>query len=416
MKRLIFLELTFLFLATTFSSNPPPGWVQQTLPVNDFVRDIFFLDSLDGWVATVSYILKTTNGGDNWAVTDSSNNSYYKIQFFDNNTGYRCGVLGGGGASVWKTTNSGYNWGLKYNFGFGFGIEDLQFLDENTGWISSSDFDFGGIWKTTNGGNSWIRQLSPTSFPLLKIKAISILNNDTGWAINDGTFKELYRTTNGGTNWNTQYSFGGQLNDISFLNKDTGIISGGINFITTNGGFNWIQTNDGGIKLSFGNDSIGWAGDVVIQQIHKTSNSGITWYRQTTDANNPIPFALSTLNAWAGGNKLLHTTDGGGLSSVSVNNIFLNSFVLNQNYPNPFNPITIINYQLRNNSFVTLKVFEINGKEIKTLISQRQNAGNYEIYFDGSSLNSGVYFYRIEVLDEKGIKIQNETKKMLLVR
>ena len=74
MKKLILLELAFLFLATTFSSNPPPpGWYQQTLPVNDFVNDIFFLDSLNGWVVTPNgYIMNTQNGGNNWTIQKDS--------------------------------------------------------------------------------------------------------------------------------------------------------------------------------------------------------------------------------------------------------------------------------------------------------------------------------------------------------
>jgi hypothetical protein len=71
-------------------------------------------------------------------------------------------------------------------------------------------------------------------------------------------------------------------------------------------------------------------------------------------------------------------------------------FSLYQNYPNPFNPTTQIKYSIPQLSFVTIKVYDLLGKEIKTLVNEEKPIGNYEIEFDGSSLASGVYFYRIQ--------------------
>lgn len=80
------------------------------------------------------------------------------------------------------------------------------------------------------------------------------------------------------------------------------------------------------------------------------------------------------------------------------------------NYPNPFNPMTTINYQLPENGFVTIKVFDILGKEIETLVNENKSAGYYKVNFDGSNLTSGVYIYTIRV---NGI---TESKKMLLAK
>ncbi|MEO8666746.1 MAG: T9SS type A sorting domain-containing protein [Ignavibacteria bacterium] len=70
-------------------------------------------------------------------------------------------------------------------------------------------------------------------------------------------------------------------------------------------------------------------------------------------------------------------------------------FELSQNYPNPFNPSTTINYQLTQGDRVTLKVFDLSGKEISTLVNEKQEAGYYSIKFDGTGISSGIYFYRI---------------------
>ena len=83
---------------------------------------------------------------------------------------------------------------------------------------------------------------------------------------------------------------------------------------------------------------------------------------------------------------------------------------LEQNYPNPFNPTTAISYSLKNPGNVSLKVIDVLGREVATLIDERKNNGTYLIQFDGSNLPSGVYFYRIEA----GNFV--ETKKMLLMK
>ena len=85
-------------------------------------------------------------------------------------------------------------------------------------------------------------------------------------------------------------------------------------------------------------------------------------------------------------------------------------FSLKQNYPNPFNPSTKIKYTLVSKAFVILKVFNVLGKEVATIVNSEQDAGSYSVDFDASNLKSGVYFYRIDT----GNFI--ETKKMLLLR
>ena len=68
---------------------------------------------------------------------------------------------------------------------------------------------------------------------------------------------------------------------------------------------------------------------------------------------------------------------------------------MNQNYPNPFNPVTRISYSIPENAFTTLKVYDILGNEIRTLVNRELQAGSYEVEFDGSDLPSGVYIYKL---------------------
>lgn len=85
-------------------------------------------------------------------------------------------------------------------------------------------------------------------------------------------------------------------------------------------------------------------------------------------------------------------------------------FSLKQNYPNPFNPSTKINYELKSSGFVSIKVYDVMGKEVSELVNEKQTTGSYEVTFDGTNLPSGVYYYRLET---EGF---SEVKKMSLIK
>jgi len=100
-----------------------------------------------------------------------------------------------------------------------------------------------------------------------------------------------------------------------------------------------------------------------------------------------------------------------GATGISQNgNSVPEKFELYQNYPNPFNPVTIISFDIPMENHVTLKIYDITGREIKTILNGIFKAGSYKVDFDGANLSSGVYFYRIEY---DGINI---VKKMLMVK
>jgi len=80
------------------------------------------------------------------------------------------------------------------------------------------------------------------------------------------------------------------------------------------------------------------------------------------------------------------------------------TYSLSQNYPNPFNPKTNIRFDLPKEGFVTLKVFDILGREVTTLVNQTMNAGSYSVDFDASNLQSGIYFYRLQAGEFTAVK------------
>ncbi len=101
------------------------------------------------------------------------------------------------------------------------------------------------------------------------------------------------------------------------------------------------------------------------------------------------------------------------------------TYALAQNYPNPFNPSTTINYQLPVDGHVTLKVYDILGREVRTLVDEAKDAGSYEVKFDAGNLASGVYFYRVSITADDGTSAEGSpqagknfvsTKKMLILK
>ncbi|HMQ78261.1 MAG TPA: T9SS type A sorting domain-containing protein, partial [Ignavibacteria bacterium] len=102
------------------------------------------------------------------------------------------------------------------------------------------------------------------------------------------------------------------------------------------------------------------------------------------------------------------------LTGIENNNTPL-GFKLEQNYPNPFNPKTKIGFSIANPGYVSLKIFDITGKQVAVLADKDMQAGYYNFDFDGQDLGSGVYIYRLEASGRDGIK-NTESKKMILIK
>jgi len=394
--------------------------------VNDFVNDIFFIDTLTGWVVTqgnpqsndTGYILRTTNGGDSWNIQFFDVNNINVIQFLDENIGYAGG--GFGQVIFLKTTDGGINWNITNPLGFVANVSDMYFINKDTGWISSTDALDGGLFKTTNGGINWTQQLN-SSFTSNKIHFI---NSDTGWMGSADANGKLYRTTNGGSNWQLLYTSNMSVTTLFFLNELNGWMRGGTTnglLYTTNGGFSWnnCQGENAPYDVKFVTDSIGFAGGGNQPlRIAKSTDGGKTWGFQNAQATPDISVATikgDTNNVWAGKQILIHTTDGGGpiifTGIQQIGTEIPTDFQLYQNYPNPFNPSTSIKFKVKSLKNIKLSVFDMAGKEMAVLVNEKLTPGEYEYLFEAGNLPSGVYFYSLSV---EGVRV--DTKKMVLLK
>ena len=354
------------------------------------------------------------------------------------NTGWICGDNG----SILKTTNSGINW-FSLNSGFNYSLTDIQFVNDNTGWVSTR---IGGrIFKTTNGGVNWLLQFETFQ----SINAINFFDTSKGWAAGNGG--EVFLTTNGGSNWDS-VDVTGTLNDVRFLNQTTGYACGIGLYKTTNGGLNWVFqfiAPSQLISISFNNISTGYAIDQTSYRIYKTTNSGMNWILTDSlnDCGNAHNILFTSLNTgYASGDcgQIFKTTNAGlnwypqltGTStfrksacflndttgwSVGGNGVIINTntggaivkvmqntenvadkFKIYQNYPNPFNPSTKIKFTNPNNNFVRINIYNIIGQLISTLRDGYMERGFYEVEFNATKLTSGIYVCEIVSNSYKG--------------
>jgi hypothetical protein len=192
-----------------------------------------------------------------------------------------------------------------------------------------------------------------------------------------GTGSNIYRTTNDGINWNIILTTNKSVRSIITYNDIifAGTEGNGI-YISKNNDTVWTQKNEGLNTLKI--KSLCIKDDYIFAGTLGTS----VWKRSLLDI-------------------------------ISVRNISTNipgNYFLYQNYPNPFNPTTIIKYQIQKSNFVELKVFDILGKSIASLVNEKQSPGTYEVQFNASNLPSGIYFYKLIAGDFVQIK------KMVLLK
>ena len=130
-----------------------------------------------------------------------------------------------------------------------------------------------------------------------------------------------------------------------------------------------------------------------------TSDAGLSWTFQQSGTSQPLYGASAAGDSFIAvgrGGIILRSKDTTTVSvDLGVDSKKPKKFELLQNYPNPFNPTTIIQYNITKTEYVNLKVYDVLGKEIETLVNDIKKPGNYEVTWNASNLSNGIYFYRL---------------------
>jgi len=394
------------------STNSGANWETQYAVSEKTLSEIKFINSNTGY-AVCGYssgdILKTTDAGETWVSQISSYHTpMYGLSFTDELTGYIAGSI-----DIKKTTNGGTNWVNVYSSTLNEIFTDIVFTNANTGYVIGS---YGRLKKTTNAGLNWTSATIPSNGSILT--SICFVNENIGYSVGDNS--TILKTTDAGLTWTAQsspFTFA-YYTSVDFVDENNGYISSGQGLLrTTNGGTEWNVMNapEGGYyKIQFRNN-FGYAvssdGKIV-----KTTDAGNSWIEQPTVTDNGL-YALyfNTDNyVYAGGllgsivktipTELIITGTGNNFTEIP------RTFNLLQNYPNPFNPTTNLEFGISNLGFVSLKVYNMLGKEVATVVNENLNPGTYKYSFDGSGLSSGIYFYTLKT---NGF---SETKRMMLIK
>lgn len=346
-----------------------------------------------------AFFLKSANYGKDWIGIYSKDltlyNSLEAIDFINENKGIAIANIfdsqAGNSDKIIITNDSGINWSilLSLNFSYQADLVSIQYVSDDlicaAGNYSKDNIYRGLFFRTSDGGTNW----DTVAMGDLTINNFCFSDRFTGYLLgtdNEKNLSVLYKTSDGGLYWEHLQTFtDNYYNGVTFLKESScGLLYG----------FRRLYENPA-LSLTF--------------------DHGISWRNQyippTTDLlfSDAVIITTEEMNVTGGevfsSGIVLHTTHGG-WTYINSNTEFPDEdqFYLFQNYPNPFNPVTKLEFEISNLGLVSLKVYDILGKEIKTLVKEIKPAGTYSIEFDGSNLASGIYYYSLEAGEFRDIK------------
>ena len=400
----------------------------------------------------VGGVYYSSNNGNNWsAVNNGLPNKPIDVLASTGNYLYAgVGVIDNTGYGIFRTSDNGLNW-------YQTGLNDVQV----THLITNGNIIYAGgnsattasrIFLSTDYGASWTSICSNYN----DIVALAVTGSSIFAAFNTDS---LYRSTNNGVNWvvvnNGIPSM--YINAITTINNNILVGTGGNGiFLSTNNGNNWSPVNNGLPEAEYSsvlrfvtNGSYIFAGmgeayQGTVKLIYLSTNNGVTWINKSQGmdtisvwvpsmlvANNYI-FAGTDIQSGQGdfGTSVWRRSYNDIIGINKISELVPATYSLKQNYPNPFNPSTKIKFDIPKGvsplgsrssllnpinrvgagGMTVLKVYNILGKEISTLVNEKLQPGTYEITFNASQYPSGVYFYRL-ITDG-----YTDTKRMVLLK
>lgn len=374
------------------TSDNAQTWSSRSISGNILLNGMHFMDMSTGTVVGTSsgsdVIMKTTNAGTDWVTQHSSTSGKLNaVSFWSVNNG----IAVGAGGRILGTTNGGQDWIPPTIPPEGFDLYDVQLVTSSVGYAVGR---YGRIYKTTDGGISWDIKFGNNFY---NFYGVAFIDEAKGFAVGDSirigvSYGLILKTEDGGSTWSKQVLDSPlSFNDVTFTDND-----------------NWYAVGTSGIIQPVS----------TLGRIFKSTNAGIGWFEQHIPFKTTRPIlsvsAFDNNNLIAAGwdGMVLGTTNGGGTTSVEddIDGYIPEEFFLQQNYPNPFNPSTVISWQSPVGSHQTLKIYDVLGNEIVTLVNEFKSAGSYKVNFNADGLSSGIYFYRLRA----GSFV--ETKKMLLLK
>jgi len=408
------------------SKNWEDEWIARS-QCNMGFNFIQFTDHLNGWAAGSSYysqygssgssLLHTTDGGLFWEkLNNPIAGPIESMSLINNNSMWAVGnsiINHKDTAVIIHTTNQGEDWQVQLQEA-DYSLYDIIFINETTGWAVGGYQDEGRILKTIDGGATWELQSCDTC---QRLNAVTFIDPDHGWTV--GT--SIYATTDGGQNWLEQLydTSGFFLKSVHFLDTQEGWIVGikngeGIILHTINGGENWsYELRDKYFySVHFKDNETGLIaaseGTILF-----TQDGGTTWEEQSSGTDNilySVFYSDEGQGYAAGGFGTIVKSDL--LTSFVEDNqpLIQNSEFKIQNYPNPTRGVSSFKFQVSGSCHVTLKIYDMQGREIATIVDEKLPTGEHQITWNAEGMTAGIYYIKLMEGD------QTTTGKMILMK
>lgn len=374
-------------------------------------------------------ILRTEDGGLNWTeqtsgITNVLNSNDYVNYINDNGEDIKLQIAVGENGVILKSVDNGTTWQIKTS-GTTEHLNDVTIYAPNTILVCGNN---GTLLKSADFGETWtaisinttanLNEIASTGPSLMEVRISSVVVGNGGVIFVSTDNDEWFEIASGTTENLLTAAF---MESNVVCAGDNGTILKSVNY-----GAAWTAATSGittkifDIKFVSANVLVGTSENGIIA---RSEDLGETWSTIITPAEvdlYAVNFGSESFGISIGKESTeLYTTDGGAtwIASIVPPSASKNTndpVNLSQNYPNPFNPSTVISYNVTDNANVSIKVYDMTGREVRTLVNSFQNAGTYSVNFNATNLASGIYFYVLRV--NSGSMEITKTMKMILTK
>jgi photosystem II stability/assembly factor-like uncharacterized protein len=420
-----FIYLTILLITICINNSFPQIWEQTNGPPNGKVWAIGINEDDIIYAAADARLFRSSDDGDNWElIIDWTGEADEIVEIVFNDSGHIfIGTFGGAG--VYTSPDEGQTW-LEPNFSIPL-VNSIA-VGHNGDIIAATMLN---VWISTDNGYTWAlkNQGLPEQTIVVSVFVDQVENYFIG-TYGDG-IERIYKSTNYGEYWFESSEGLHPVEAVTSITENSinmlfaGLESGQEIYRSTNNGEFWEYFTNGlpstanQYYLHVNDNDFIYAGMTGGGGVFRSTDDGESWFDYNSGLTNRTILCLKTNNkgvlfagSWGSGvfRTIQSTT-----SVVEEQDIESNLGFFLENYPNPFNFSTKIKYQLSNSGIVTLKVYDILGREVTTLVNEFKSAGSYEINFIGKNLSSGVYIYRLTA-NNNGRILFVDSKQMILLR